>query len=104
MTMPKQDTDAFPALQGLEAGDSSVRLRAALALGTSPDPRFIDKLIERCAIEPTGIHRKQRREHVPTVTAVTARWQAQRRPLFPVIEVAPRQGAPRFIDKMPATA
>ncbi|MDX3109273.1 HEAT repeat domain-containing protein [Nonomuraea angiospora] len=50
--MPKQDTDACPALQGLEAGDSSVRLRAALALGTSPDPRFIDKLIERCAIEP----------------------------------------------------
>ncbi|MEV4575617.1 HEAT repeat domain-containing protein [Nonomuraea jabiensis] len=52
MAMPKQDTDAFPALQGLEAGDSSVRLRAVLALGTSPDPRFIDKLIERCAIEP----------------------------------------------------
>ncbi|WP_408964359.1 HEAT repeat domain-containing protein [Nonomuraea angiospora] len=52
MAMPKQDTDACPALQGLEAGDSSVRLRAALALGTSPDPRFIDKLIERCAIEP----------------------------------------------------
>ncbi|MEV4285874.1 HEAT repeat domain-containing protein [Nonomuraea bangladeshensis] len=52
MAMAKQDTDAFPALQGLEAGDSSVRLRAALALGTSPDPRFIDKLIERCAIEP----------------------------------------------------
>ncbi|MEV0347294.1 HEAT repeat domain-containing protein [Nonomuraea sp. NPDC050680] len=52
MAMPKQDTDAFPALQGLEAGDSSVRLRAALALGTSPDLRFIDKLIERCAIEP----------------------------------------------------
>ncbi|MGW2151424.1 HEAT repeat domain-containing protein [Nonomuraea bangladeshensis] len=52
MAMAKQDTDAFPALQGLEAGDSSVRLRAALALGTSPDPRFIDKLIERCAVEP----------------------------------------------------
>ncbi|MFI6505354.1 HEAT repeat domain-containing protein [Nonomuraea typhae] len=52
MAIPKQDTDVFPALQGLEAGDSSVRLRAALALGTSPDPRFVDKLIERCAIEP----------------------------------------------------
>ncbi|GAA3262312.1 HEAT repeat domain-containing protein [Nonomuraea helvata] len=52
MAMPKQDMDAFPALQALEAGDSSVRLRAALALGASPDPRFIDKLIERCAIEP----------------------------------------------------
>jgi HEAT repeat protein len=29
-----------------------VRLRAALAVGTTPDPRFIGKLIERCAIEP----------------------------------------------------
>jgi HEAT repeat protein len=29
-----------------------VRLRAALAVGTAPDPRFIGKLIERCAIEP----------------------------------------------------
>ena len=52
MTMPKQDTDTIRALQGLEDSSSSVRLRAALAVGTTPDPRFIDKLIERCAIEP----------------------------------------------------
>jgi HEAT repeat protein len=52
MTMPKQDTDTIRALQGLEDSGSSVRLRAALAVGTTPDPRFIDKLIERCAIEP----------------------------------------------------
>ncbi|MFJ1545124.1 HEAT repeat domain-containing protein [Streptomyces sp. NPDC088246] len=52
MTMPKQDTDAIRALQGLEDSRSSARLRAALAVGTTPDPRFIDKLIERCAIEP----------------------------------------------------
>ncbi|WP_406315086.1 HEAT repeat domain-containing protein [Streptosporangium sp. NBC_01639] len=52
MTMPKQDTDTIRAFQGLEDSNSSVRLRAALAVGTSPDPRFIDKLIERCAIEP----------------------------------------------------
>ena len=52
MTMPKQDTDTMRALQGLENSSSSVRLRAALAVGTTPDPRFIDKLIERCAIEP----------------------------------------------------
>ncbi|MER5362166.1 HEAT repeat domain-containing protein [Streptomyces sp. NPDC002785] len=52
MTMPKQDTDTMRALQGLEDSRSSVRLRAALAAGTTPDPRFIDKLIERCAIEP----------------------------------------------------
>ncbi|WP_329026476.1 HEAT repeat domain-containing protein [Streptomyces sp. NBC_00690] len=40
------------ALRGLEDGDSSVRLRAALAVGTTPDERFIGKLIERSAIEP----------------------------------------------------
>ncbi|MFI2188286.1 HEAT repeat domain-containing protein [Streptomyces sioyaensis] len=52
MTITRQDTDAVRALQGLEDGRSSVRLRAALAVGTTPDPRFVDKLIERCAIEP----------------------------------------------------
>ncbi|MEV7684114.1 HEAT repeat domain-containing protein [Streptomyces sp. NPDC088341] len=52
MTLPKQDTHTIRALQGLEDSRSSVRLRAALAAGTTPDPRFIGKLIERCAIEP----------------------------------------------------
>lgn len=48
----EQDAGAMPALQGLEDGRSSVRLRAALAVGTAPDPRFVDKLVERCAVEP----------------------------------------------------
>ncbi|MET9959875.1 HEAT repeat domain-containing protein [Streptomyces sp. NPDC006326] len=48
----KQDTDMTRALQGLGSSSSSVRLQAALAVGTSPDPQFIDKLIERCAVEP----------------------------------------------------
>ena len=52
MTTTRQDTDAMRALQGLEDARSSVRLRAALAVGTRPDSRFVDKLIERCAIEP----------------------------------------------------
>ncbi|WP_436762737.1 HEAT repeat domain-containing protein [Streptosporangium sp. V21-05] len=52
MTMPKQDTDAIRSFQGLEDARSSVRLRAALAAGTTPDPRFVDKLVQRCAIEP----------------------------------------------------
>ncbi|MGW2813502.1 HEAT repeat domain-containing protein [Streptomyces sp. NPDC001415] len=52
MRITRQDTGAIRALQGLEDGRSSVRLRAALAVGTAPDPRFVDKLIERCAIEP----------------------------------------------------
>lgn len=52
MTLPVQDTEAMRAVQGLGDGNASVRLRAALAVGTSPDPRFLDKLVERCAIEP----------------------------------------------------
>ncbi|GAA0842482.1 HEAT repeat domain-containing protein [Streptosporangium amethystogenes subsp. fukuiense] len=52
MTAQRQDTDTIRAFQGLEDSRSSVRLRAAMAVGTAPDPRFIDKLIERCAIEP----------------------------------------------------
>ncbi|WUI58657.1 HEAT repeat domain-containing protein [Micromonospora zamorensis] len=38
-------------LQALENADPSVRLRAALAVGTAPDPLFVDALVERCAIE-----------------------------------------------------
>lgn len=52
MTMPEDDTNTLRALRGLEDGNSSVRLKAVLAVGTNPDPRFIDKLVERCAIEP----------------------------------------------------
>lgn len=56
MTITRQDTDATRALQGLLQGladdRSSVRLRAALAVGTTPDPRCVDRLVERCAVEP----------------------------------------------------
>ncbi|MEW1926466.1 MULTISPECIES: HEAT repeat domain-containing protein [unclassified Streptomyces] len=52
MTTTRQDPNAIRALQGLEDDRSSVRLRAALAVGTTPDPGFVDKLIERCALEP----------------------------------------------------
>jgi HEAT repeat protein len=49
--MPNEDM-ITGALRGLENGSPSVRLRAALALGTSPDPRHIDRLVERCGVEP----------------------------------------------------
>ncbi|MFF9060930.1 HEAT repeat domain-containing protein [Streptomyces sp. NPDC101213] len=52
MTTARQDTEAVRALRDLEDGRPSVRLRAALAVGTTPDPRFVDKLLERCAVEP----------------------------------------------------
>ncbi|WP_424211795.1 HEAT repeat domain-containing protein [Streptomyces sp. BI20] len=46
------DADVVRALRGLEDARSSVRLRAALAVGTRPDARFVDRLVERCAVEP----------------------------------------------------
>ncbi|MFJ8861411.1 HEAT repeat domain-containing protein [Streptomyces sp. NPDC102451] len=52
MTLPMQDTDVTRALQGLEADRSAVRLRTAMGVGTTPDPRFVAKLLERCAVEP----------------------------------------------------
>ncbi|MET9812953.1 HEAT repeat domain-containing protein [Streptomyces sp. NPDC006355] len=36
----------------LRAEDSSVRLQAALAAGSGPDPGFLEALVERCAVEP----------------------------------------------------
>jgi HEAT repeat protein len=52
MTMPIEGTNTARALQGLENDNSSVRLRAALAVGTAPDPGYIGTLVERCATEP----------------------------------------------------
>jgi HEAT repeat protein len=52
MATTRQNTDAVRVLQGLEDGSPSVRLRAALAAGTAPDPCFVDKLVQRCALEP----------------------------------------------------
>ncbi|WP_407667267.1 HEAT repeat domain-containing protein [Micromonospora zamorensis] len=51
MTRPEKDTNTMRTLQALENADPSVRLRAALAVGTAPDPLFVDALVERCAIE-----------------------------------------------------
>ncbi|WP_242453913.1 HEAT repeat domain-containing protein [Bailinhaonella thermotolerans] len=39
-------------MRGLESAEVSVRLRAAMAAGTDPDPRLVGALIERCAVEP----------------------------------------------------
>ncbi len=38
--------------RALSAEDGSVRLQAALAAGTHPDPAFLEALVGRCAVEP----------------------------------------------------
>ncbi|MGV9456454.1 HEAT repeat domain-containing protein [Streptomyces sp. NPDC003635] len=52
MITSKEDPNTMHVLQALDHASSSVRLQAALAAGTAPDPEFIGKLVERCAIEP----------------------------------------------------
>jgi len=39
-------------IAALAAGDASMRLKAALAIGSDPEPGLVDTLIARCAIEP----------------------------------------------------
>jgi HEAT repeat protein len=36
----------------LAAKDASVRFQAALAAGSNPDPGLLERLVERCAVEP----------------------------------------------------
>jgi HEAT repeat protein len=38
-------------IAALIQGDESTRLKAALAIGSTPDPAFIDILVARCAVE-----------------------------------------------------
>ncbi|MGB3708327.1 HEAT repeat domain-containing protein [Gordonia sp. (in: high G+C Gram-positive bacteria)] len=47
---PKAQTSTI--VVGLRATNAQLRLRAALASGTSPDPEFVAALIERSAVEP----------------------------------------------------
>lgn len=47
--MNPTDTSLIAALTSANA---STRLRAALAIGCNPDPRFLDTLVARCEIEP----------------------------------------------------
>ena len=48
--MTQQNAERLRA--ALASGNSSTRLRAALAAGTTPEPEYVDVLIEQCAIEP----------------------------------------------------
>ncbi|MFH9981764.1 HEAT repeat domain-containing protein [Streptomyces sp. NPDC017179] len=51
-----QPTNVTPqnarVVAALSAVDSSVRLQAAMAVGSNPDPGFLETLVERCAVEP----------------------------------------------------
>jgi hypothetical protein len=47
------DTERDTRLRvGLRGVSSSTRLQSALVAGTNPDPRLVEVLVERCAVEP----------------------------------------------------
>ncbi|MGI5230735.1 HEAT repeat domain-containing protein [Actinoallomurus iriomotensis] len=105
MTMSEEETNAMRALRGLENSSSSVRLKAAMAVGTTPDPRFVDKLIERCAIEPEFFVREiltwalTRHESSMTVPKLidelrSERAQARSQALHTLSKIGDRQGWP----------
>lgn len=52
MNTPNPSSPQQRALRALSDSDASIRLQAALALGTHPDVACLDVLIERCAVEP----------------------------------------------------
>ncbi|MEW2145323.1 HEAT repeat domain-containing protein [Micromonospora vinacea] len=105
MTTPKQDMNAMRVLRGLENSDPSVRLRAALTVGTTPDPQHIDTLIARCAVEPEFSVREMLTwallRHPPelTVTKLTdelrsERAQARSQALHTLSKIGDRRGWP----------
>ncbi|MGP2437940.1 HEAT repeat domain-containing protein [Streptomyces sp. JW3] len=51
MTMTEPDSEVPKALRALADDRAAVRLRAALAVGTAPDPAYVGALVERCAVE-----------------------------------------------------
>lgn len=54
--VPINATDVTPqntrVTNALSAQDSSIRLQAAMAVGSNPDPVFLEPLVQRCAVEP----------------------------------------------------
>ncbi len=52
MNTTNRTTQADRIADALGAEDSSVRLQAAMAAGSRPDPALLDTLVERCAVEP----------------------------------------------------
>ncbi|MEU3405151.1 HEAT repeat domain-containing protein [Streptomyces sp. NPDC006670] len=52
MITQEREAGLMRALEGLGHGSASVRLRAALEVGTAADPRCAGALVARCAVEP----------------------------------------------------
>ncbi|MFI9613330.1 HEAT repeat domain-containing protein [Streptomyces sp. NPDC052023] len=105
MIAPQEDTNTMRALQRLDDTDPSVRLRAALAVGTAPDIRSVGTLVERSAIEPEFSVRDMLTwaltRHSPSITVPvliaelrSERAQARSQALHTLSKVGDRQAWP----------
>lgn len=102
-------------IENLENRDASVRLRAVTAIGTNPDPRFVDTLVERCAVEPDFQVREAltwsltRRPSSSTVPGLvdelrSERAQARSQALHTLSKIGDRRAWPaitRELDRLP---
>ncbi|MEV0324373.1 HEAT repeat domain-containing protein [Streptomyces sp. NPDC050658] len=115
MTMPEEATSTTRTHQRLESNSSSVRLQAALAAGTNPDPDIIGRLVERSAIEPEFYVREMltwaltRHAASLTVPALLAevcseRAQARSQALHTLSKIGDRQAWPAITPALLADA
>ncbi|MEV0135329.1 HEAT repeat domain-containing protein [Dactylosporangium sp. NPDC050688] len=105
MTMQETGTGTARVVRGLEHGSASVRLQAALAAGTTPDPGLVGTLVARCGVEPDFFVRDMltwaitRHEPALTVPALveelgSARAQARSQALHTLSKVGDRRAWP----------
>ncbi|SOD62797.1 hypothetical protein SAMN06297387_107171 [Streptomyces zhaozhouensis] len=52
MTMVERGAAGSPAFRALAHDDAQIRMRAAMAVGSAPDDRYVAGLVQRCAVEP----------------------------------------------------
>ncbi|MFD8792193.1 HEAT repeat domain-containing protein [Streptomyces vinaceus] len=132
MTTTNQDRDTGPgtgtgtgtstgtgtgtaAVRGLDDARPSVRLRAALAVGSAPDPRSVGRLIERCAVEPDFSVREMLTwaltRHAPSATVPrlvdelrSGRAQARSQALHTLSKIGDRRAWPAITPALLANA
>lgn len=103
--MTMQETGTARVVRGLEHGSASVRLQAALAAGTTPDPGLVGTLVARCGVEPDFFVRDMltwaltRHEPALTVPALvgelgSARAQARSQALHTLSKIGDRRAWP----------
>ncbi|GAA2358183.1 hypothetical protein Cme02nite_34150 [Catellatospora methionotrophica] len=111
MTTQEQDTNTMQAIRALAHRDPSVRLRAALAVGTTPDPRSVGGLVERCAVEPEfyvremltwALLRQQPSSTVPTLVEElrSAQPQARSQALHTLSKIGDRRAWPAITREL----